>query len=251
VTIDTGGGSSVSIAATVTGGPAVVSQVNAGSYRAPVVAGSIASIFGSNLAVGEGAASGTPLPATLAQSSIKIGGVAAPMYFATSGQVNIQVPWEVAGQTVPPIIATVNGATSYPEGVNMANYAPGIFTMDASGSGQGAILVGTTAQVASPTSPAARGGYISIYCTGLGAVTNTPLTGSPAVANPLSVSVITPTVTVDGAPAQVTFSGLAPGFAGLYQVNAIVPLNVPPGNAIPVAISFGTVLSNTVTIAVQ
>jgi type VI secretion system secreted protein VgrG len=111
VTIDTGGGSSVSIPATVSGPPAtaIVSRVNAASYGPLVVAGSIASIFGSNLAVGQDVASGVPLPTTLAQSSIKIGGVAAPMYFATASQVNVQIPWEMAGQGLPSIIDTVNG----------------------------------------------------------------------------------------------------------------------------------------------
>jgi uncharacterized protein (TIGR03437 family) len=128
---------------------------------------------------------------------------------------------------------------------------PHIFTVDASGKGQGAILVGATDQLAAPGSPATRGGYIAIFCTGLGAVTNQPATGAAALASPLSVSVITPTVTIGGAPAQVSFSGLAPGFAGLYQVNALVPLNVPPGNAVQVILSAGSVDSNAVTIAVK
>jgi len=216
-----------------------------------VVSGSIASIFGANLAVGQGSAGAGPLPKTLAQLGITIGGVTAPIYFATSGQVNVQVPWEIAGQTVPPIVATVNGVASPPDYVDIANYAPGLFTVDASGSGQGAILVGTSANLAAPGSPATRGGYIAIFCTGLGAVTNPPATGTLAPLAPLSVSIITPTVTVGGAPAKVSFSGLAPGFAGLYQVNVVVPSEAPPGNAVPVVMSFGSVTSNTATIAVQ
>jgi uncharacterized protein (TIGR03437 family) len=62
---------------------------------------------------------------------------------------------------------------------------------------------------------------------------------------------ITPTVTIGGVVAVVSYSGLAPDFAGLYQVNAIVPLGISPGNTVPVVISNGNVASNTVTIAVQ
>ena len=62
---------------------------------------------------------------------------------------------------------------------------------------------------------------------------------------------MTPTVTIGGVPASVSFSGLAPGYFGLYQVNAQVPANAPTGNAVPVVLTIGGVSSNTVTIAVQ
>ena len=65
------------------------------------------------------------------------------------------------------------------------------------------------------------------------------------------MSTSTPVVTIGGVPAAVTFSGLAPGFVGLYQVNAEVPANARTGDAVPVALTIGGVTSNTVTIAVQ
>lgn len=103
-----------------------------------------------------------------------------------------------------------------------------------------------------PSNPAIAGSTIvQIYCTGLGAVTNQPPDGYPAPANPLSVTLTTPSVTIDGVPATVFFSGLAPGFVREYQVNAQVPANAPTGNAVPVVLSIGGVNSNTVTIAAQ
>jgi len=90
-----------------------------------------------------------------------------------------------------------------------------------------------------------------IYCTGLGAVTNQPATGSAALSSLLSKTMTTPTVTIGGASADVQFSGLAPGFVGLYQVNAAVPAAAAKGNAVPVLLSIGGVISNTATIAVQ
>lgn len=92
--------------------------------------------------------------------------------------------------------------------------------------------------------------YIQIYCTGLGQVTNTPPTGYPALADPLSATPTTPIVTIGGVSTLATFSGLAPGYVGLYQVNALVPAGVLGGAAVPVTISMGGTTSNAVTIAV-
>jgi uncharacterized protein (TIGR03437 family) len=85
---------------------------------------------------------------------------------------------------------------------------------------------------------------------GLGAVTNQPADGAAAPSSSLARTSTTPRVTIGGVEANVTFSGLAPGFVGLYQVNAVVPVAAPAGSAVPVAISIGGVTSNTVTIAV-
>jgi uncharacterized protein (TIGR03437 family) len=98
--------------------------------------------------------------------------------------------------------------------------------------------------------PVAAGSYVLIYCTGLGAVGNQPATGSPAPSGPLAWSA-TPTVTIGGLAANVQFSGLAPGYVGLYQVNAQVPAGSATGSAVPVVISMNGVTSNTVTMAVE
>lgn len=94
------------------------------------------------------------------------------------------------------------------------------------------------------------GEFITIYCTGLGAVSNPPTPGKPASNNPLSMTLITPKVTIGGQPATVSFSGLSPGFVGLYQVNAQIPDGSAGGSAVSVTLSLGGVESNTVTIAV-
>src|ERR1700677_4418164 len=78
---------------------------------------------------------------------------------------------------------------------------------------------------------------VQIYCTGLGAVTNVPPSGSPPPTNQLSDTTTVPTVTIGGVQAQVPFSGLAPGSVGEYQVDALVPAGSSKGAAIPVAIS--------------
>jgi uncharacterized protein (TIGR03437 family) len=91
---------------------------------------------------------------------------------------------------------------------------------------------------------------VEIFASGLGAVTNTPATGAVSSSSPLSMT-IQPSVTIGNADAMVSFSGLAPGFVGLYQVNVQVPAAAPVGGAVPVVLTIGGVGSNTVTMAVQ
>jgi uncharacterized protein (TIGR03437 family) len=86
---------------------------------------------------------------------------------------------------------------------------------------------------------------------GLGAVSNQPADGAPASATLLAKTVLTPTVTIGGVETTPSFSGLAPGFVGLYQVNALVPATVAAGSAVPLVISVNGTASNTVTIAVE
>jgi uncharacterized protein (TIGR03437 family) len=85
---------------------------------------------------------------------------------------------------------------------------------------------------------------------GLGAVSNQPSDGAASPSSPLARTAATPVVTIGNVPATVSFSGLAPGFVGEYQVNALVPASVTAGSAVPVAISIGGAASNTVTIVV-
>ncbi|MCU1325628.1 MAG: repeat-containing protein, partial [Bryobacterales bacterium] len=232
--------------------PVITSTVNAASYTSPVAAGSIAAVFGTNL--GSARVTSAPPPpmlTTLGQTSVSIGGQAAPLYLVVPAQVNIQIPWSLAGQTQAPIAVAVNGLTSNIQLVPLAPMAPAIFSVDATGTGQGAVLVATSGQLAATGTPAARGAYISIYCTGLGAVTNQPATGAASPTSPLALTVLQPSVTVGGVAAVVSYSGLAPTLVGLYQVNAVIGSGASTGNAVPVVITIGNVTSNTVTIAVQ
>ena len=220
--------------------------VNAGSYAASVAPGSIAAVFGSFLLNSVASAQALPLPNTLSGLSLQFGGVAAPLFYASSGQVNVQVPWELAGQTQASLVGSVNGQTSAARTVNLAPFAPAIFTMDASGGGQGAILDAGYRLVGS-SNPANPGDTVQIFCTGLGAVTNQPATGHPAPGNPLATTTTTPTVTVNGGFAPVAFAGLVPGLVGEYQVNVQVPGSASAQGAaqeVPVVISIGGATSN-------
>jgi uncharacterized protein (TIGR03437 family) len=232
--------------------------VNGASFTGVVAAGSIASTFGTNLASSTAGAGAVPLPTTLGGATMRINGLAVPKFFASANQVNIQIPWELAGQAKTGLSDSVAGVSGGGELVNLATFGPGLFSTNQAGTGQGAILIfGSGGAVAAPVGmfpgsrPANRGEFIEIYATGLGPVTNQPASGAAASGSPLSHTVTAPSITIGGIPALVTFSGLAPGFVGLYQVNAQVPATAPVGSAVSVVLTIGGVSSNTVTIAVQ
>jgi uncharacterized protein (TIGR03437 family) len=228
--------------------------VNAASSAAgsPVAPGSIATVYGSFLVSSLSTASSSPLPVSLAGLSLQFGsGLTAPLFAVSSGQVNFQVPWELAGESKTSLSATWNGQPSATQTLNLAPFAPGIFSMNGQGTGQGAIL-DTSYSLVNSSNPATAGSTIlQIYCTGLGAVTNQPPSGSPPPTNLLSQTTTTPTVTIGGVQAQVLFAGLAPGSVGEYQVDALVPASSSKGAAVPVVIAIGGTTSNVVTIAVQ
>jgi uncharacterized protein (TIGR03437 family) len=256
---DTGsGGGGVNILS-VNGTPVITGPVifvngavNAGSYApdSALAPGSIAAVFGSFPVNGSASATTLPLPTGLDGLSIQFGGVPARFFFASSGQANIQIPWEVAGQTQSAVTVTVGGQTSIPQAVAITPFAPSIFSTNGEGTGQGSIQ-DASYRLVDASNPAAPNSAIVIYCTGLGAVTNTPPDGSPALGSPLSQTTTTPTVTIGGLNAPVAFSGLVPSLTGLYQVNAQVPATIAADPAAPVIITIGGAVSNTVTIAVS
>ncbi len=218
----------------------------------PVAPGSIATVYGSFLVSSLSTAGSAPLPTNLGGLSLQFGGsLSAPLFAVSGGQVNFQVPWELGGQSQTALSAAINGQTSATQTLNLAAYTPGIFSINAQGSGQGAIL-DSLYNLVSSSNPATAGiTVLQIYCTGLGPVNNQPPSGSAASNAELSQTIATPTVTIGGVTATVLFSGLAPGSVGEYQVDALVPAASSKGAAVPVAISIGGATSNTVTIAVQ
>ena len=245
-------------------GPPVIAQggvVNAASFSRDVAVspGSIASLSGQYLATTTLKASSLPLPTEMGGVTVRINDIAVPLFFVSPERINFQVPWELVGQLRAFVTVSIADLSSLPVVLNLSAFAPGIFSTNSQGNGQGVILISSTGEVAAPlgsipgraSRPVNRGEFLTIYCTGLGDVTNRPANGDAALGDPLSTTLSTPTVTIGGIAAPVSFSGLSPGFVGLYQVNVPLPENAPTGDAIPVVLSIGGVISNTVTIAVQ
>jgi uncharacterized protein (TIGR03437 family) len=241
--------------------------VNNASFAAgtnPLAPGTIAAIFGTNLNDGSSNpfssfGSDGNLLTTLGGASVTFNGIPAPLFSSFPSQLNVEIPEELAGATSATVQVTVGGQTSVPQTVPLGPNSPGIFTIPSGGTGQGAIQIANTVIFAAPSGsipgaqaqPANPLDFLTIYCTGLGAVTNSPATGAPAPSNPLSMTIATPQVTIGGTQANVTFYGLAPGFVGLYQVNAQVPAGLPAGDAVPLVLTIGGQTSNTVTVAIS
>jgi len=230
------------------------SAVNGASFRAAadpggaIAPGTIVSIFGSNLASETQVAMSVPLSTSLAGTTVTFNDVPAPLFFVSAGQVNIQVPFEVAAGAVTLRVTRPSGSAT--QAITLASVSPGLFTLNAQGTGAVAALHADTFQVVNASSPARPGEFLLLFCTGLGVV-NPPLaSGSAAPTNTLHQTVGTPLVNVANAPAEVTFSGLAPGFVGLYQVNIRLPASTPRGTQ-PIQIVMNGVASNVATVEVQ
>lgn len=228
----------------ISGAPAIQSNglVNGASFTSGgVVPGEIATIFGANLttAIGINLSSVVPLPTNLLSVQVMVNGTPAPIFAVDNvngqQQVNFQVPFEVAGQSTATIQVVDNGSPGNTITVPVIATQPGMFTYTVGSTTYGAILHATY-QLANTASPATAGETVLIYCTGLGAVSPTPSDGAAAAGS--ATTVMTPTVTIGGLPAMVDYSGLAPDFVGLYQINAEVPAGLASGNQ-PVIINIG------------
>src|SRR5271165_5808 len=229
--------------------------VNAASFapNAPIPPGALITIFGSNLANQQSSASVLPLPSELGTTSVTIDGANVPLLYAGGGQVNGVVPFALQQNVTHLLVVTRDNAISVPEPVTISSAEPAVFTADGSGTGQGVVLgfLNGGAQVlADSANPVSAGGYIVMYATGLGAVTPAVPDGIAGPSFPLSTVTDPISLTIGGVNATITYAGLAPGSASLYQVNAIVPV-VAPGNSVPLVITVDGQSSPPVTIAVK
>jgi uncharacterized protein (TIGR03437 family) len=227
--------------------------VNGASFaKGGIVPGEIASLFGSNLtsSVGINLTSGLPLVTTFLNVSVMVNDKAVPLFAVDDvngqEQINFQVPWEVASGPNAKIAVINNGTTSATVSVPVLAAQPGIIYYNAPGGNFGVILH-SNFQLADSAHRAVPGETVLIYCTGLGAVSSEPADGAAASGQS---TVVKAKVTMGGVNAVVSFSGLAPGFVGLYQVNAIVPSGLASGNQ-PVVVSVGGSSSNSVLLPVQ
>ena len=218
-----------------------------------VAPGSIISIFGTNLSDSSAGATQFPLPLGINgvafSFDVPSAGVSLParFHYVSPTQLNVQVPWELASYPSATVKVIVNYTYSSTYTLNLAAYAPGFFT-DPSGSTNAAAL-DLSYTVITASHPVSRGGTVALFLNGLGPVNNQPADGWPATDN-TSTTTATPTITIGGQTATVIFSGLAPGFADLYQVNATVPANIAAGPQ-PVTCSIGGVSCQTATLYVN
>lgn len=240
--------------------PQLSSVVSGASFASgvPIAPGAIVSVFGSQLADASAEASGLPLVSTLKGATVVIAGEASPLFYASSGQVNAAIPFDVTPNTSQQVLVTRDTTISVPISVDVAAAQPAVFlNPQANAAAQGTIFAvrttssGQTSFLAGPSTPATAGDTLVIYCAGLGGVDKTIAPGAASPSSPPAKTTDQPQVTVGGKNAPVAFSGLTPGLVGVYQINAVVPSGVTAGDQVPVVVNISGQVSPAVTIAVK
>jgi uncharacterized protein (TIGR03437 family) len=208
---------------------------DAAQGKTTIAPGSYVSIYGSGLSDYQGAESSPTLPLALAGDTVSFDvpsaniSVPGQLIYVSPTQVNVQVPWELQG---------VNGAVQmkvtlyeYEYGplytAQVADTAPSFFEITPGV--EVAALIGNTYEFVTPSTPAPRGSKVQFYANGLGPVNNQPADGALAPSGKTASTKATPTVTIGGASAPVSYCGLAPGYPGLYEVDVTVPSSISAG----------------------
>jgi uncharacterized protein (TIGR03437 family) len=201
------------------------------------------------------------LPVTGPATSVTIGGVAAPILYTSANQASVIVPYTVSGASAD-LVLSYNGLASAPVSLTVAPTSPGIYTTDASGRGQGAILnynlTTNDYTLNSNAAPALKGGIAVLYVSGIGATNASVAAPTTAAATLIAPNaVVTPSanvsVTVGGIAASV-IGAISPigSVPGLLQINISIPSNAPVGAAVPVVVNIGGVdTQNGVTMAIK
>ena len=225
--------------------------LNAASYAPagnPIAPGEFIALFGTGMAVSTKTAT-PPYPLTFNGVTVLINGKQAPLYYVSATQINALVPYSTQGPTATVVVQ--NGSTnSNTVTVPVAATAPGIFSLDWSGTGAGAVEH-TNFSVVNAASPASRGETVLLFLSGLGTVTPTVNDGYPGNANNLSYTDAKPTVFVGDVQVTPMYSVLHAVFPGLYQVAVTIPTTLSATGNVPIAVIIGNAYHDQVTVAIQ
>jgi minor extracellular serine protease Vpr len=208
--------------------------VNAASFEEGISPGELATIFGENLTTVNGVvvANSNPLPTRLAGVQVFVSGIPAPIYAIAysngEDQISIQVPYEApTGPGAAEIEVVDNGSEVADFFTDSFTEDPGIFVYQ----GSYAIAEASDYSLIGPTNPAIPGEPLVLYVTGLGPLNLDLADGYGSPTTPPFAQTVDPfQVILDNETCSVFFSGLAPGFVGLYQINFYVPRDAAPGN---------------------
>jgi uncharacterized protein (TIGR03437 family) len=231
-----------------------VGVVNAASFASGAVSpGEIVSIFGTVIGPTQGVENAGFDPNTgrmrteLAGVTVLFDGVPAPLFFVRTDQINLQVPYEVAGKANTTVTVRYGEVSSTGVIVPVAPARPGIFQHN-----NRALIFNPDGSINSPTNWAPRNQYVTLYGTGSGIGTPAVATGVAAPGDPNLSLARNPQARIGGQPATVSFAGMAPGFVGLTQINLLVPAGAPTGDAVPLEIWIdGAPAQAGMTIAIQ
>jgi uncharacterized protein (TIGR03437 family) len=190
-----------------------------------VTPGALVNVQGANLGPAS-EASGDPLPRSLANTYVAVEGVRAPLATTAAGQIEIQIPGDLPLGSAN-IVVSVAGEMSDTLVANVAVTVAAIL----------AVVHQSDGSPVSAAEPAVAGETLVVYMAGLGAVNADVGFGAAASTSPPVSTVVTPQVTLEGTPITVVFSGLAPGYVGLYQVSVVMPATLPQGGLANLTVS--------------
>ena len=229
---------------------AQVTTVNAASFRKyPVAPGGLVSAFGTFTGATSQAATTLPLPTTLGGAGVTVSGVAAPLIFSSEGQINLQIPAVTPVGEVVTIAVSVGGIEVASGSLVAAVSDPAIFSLNPADPMLPGAIINADGSLNGPTNPARRGDTVLVFGTGIGAVDNTPADGNPP--DGLSTGAATARAFFSSKEGTVSFSGLAPGFVGLWQLNITIPTDSFVSGPVPLLVTLGgRPSSNQVTIYV-
>jgi uncharacterized protein (TIGR03437 family) len=220
---------------------------NGAGFGSAIAAGSWATLFGTFAGVTQ-TTGATPVGTNLAGVTVTVANLPAPVYFVSTGQINFIVP--AAAPAGLQSIQVKTGSATFDGTIRLLSAAPGLFTQDAATPPKGAVL-NQNNSLNSSTNVALRGDIVQIYGSGPGVFNNPIVDGGAASSTTLNGTKSTPQVFIGGVPAEVQFSGLAPNFAALWQLNVKVPTQSFITGRMPVIVYVDGVNSNEVTIFVQ
>ncbi|WP_031499333.1 hypothetical protein [Bryobacter aggregatus] len=226
--------------------------LNAASFAPvgnPIAPGQFLSLFGTGLGPAAPVLATAPFPKALAGVSVTIQDRPAPIYFVSAYQMSVLVPFATSGTTAE-VVVKIGDQESNRVTVPVARTAPGVYSLSQNGIGAGAILKSDYSLVTA-SNPANRNDVVQVYLTGLGELNPALVDGAPASTSTLSRVTDTVNAYVGGVKAVVTFAGAAPGFAGLYQMNIVIPAAAPSGSAVPLAIETSSSFHDMVDIAIH
>jgi uncharacterized protein (TIGR03437 family) len=212
----------------------VVNAASSAPFTAQVSPGEFLTLYGSGLAPSSASAPKLPLPDKLNGVQVMINEVAAPINYVSPTQINVIVPYETNPGAIAHIQVINNGAPSNVVTELTGVTSAGVLTSNPEGGIGYAAALHSDYSVITPTSPAQIGETVSVYLAGMGAVILSVPDGKAAPSTPPSVTTAAPLVfLLDAAghylQATVSFSGLAPGFAGLYQIDFTIPTGLVSG----------------------
>ena len=217
------------------------------NYTANFAPGSLISIFGRNLGTLQ-AASTMPLPTSLGGTCVTLNNNPMPLFLTSTGQINAQIPPELTAARYSMVVRSVDKkASAATVSLNVVKYAPGIFVDPAT---KEALVYRKDGTRITKDNPAKRDEPLVMYASGLGATKGGKVTaGTASPASPLAVTdpveLFFGDRTYKQAGIIVDWSGLAPGFVGLYQLNIRVPGDHMRGTALPITLTIGGVSSPT------